>query len=164
MEETSPEPVLDEPAAPDPVTVLRDLARTLHAAGKNPFETCMALNQQNSRMGSPHPRVADLVRELPELENWNALDAWAAQEPGGIDLVPCEAAAGPLPYPYTREEVLHVKRGRRLAGLLEGHRDQVGPVLADVLRDEIVNLVRATLATDLPGALDFLLARREGDR
>ena len=61
---------------PDAVEELRTLARRLHADGMDPLDIALEVSRLNQQLGRPVRVAADIVRTLPGLERFGAMDAW----------------------------------------------------------------------------------------
>jgi hypothetical protein len=64
---------------------LRALAWHFHAGRVPALELTMRLVRANALAGSPHPRVADLVRELPGLAAFDPIRAWQQKYQGACE-------------------------------------------------------------------------------
>jgi hypothetical protein len=150
------------PAVPvpetDPATYLRQLIRRLVAEGMGRPDVDHAVIRENVRLGRPVDDPAALVVEVlgrfvppvrtqadidRERQGWQPPTSWRATPKGEFPGL-------------TPEEVRRIRKVRRLAGWLRTYGDQLAPVLAELLREPNVALIRETMASELPAALDVL--------
>ncbi len=147
--------IVARPAGPGnggDAAALRELAGRLHAEGAGPDAICRQLLAADRRPLGEVPTVAALVRELPGLAGWNALDAWQARLAGedqadlaaGIypEMDPPGLESDDRPPLLTPAEVLRRKAGERLGRWVLSRGEFLAPALVLVLRDAIVALVR----------------------
>jgi hypothetical protein len=155
---TAPRVPADPVPETDPESYLRELIRRLAAEGLGRPDVDHAVIRENVRLGRPVDDPASLVVEVlgrfvppvrTQAEIGRERQGW--QPPASWRATPKGESSG-----LTTEEVRHIKRGRRLAGWLREYADQLAPVLAELLREPNVALIRETMASELPAALDVL--------
>ncbi len=126
-----------------------------------PYRITLELGQANARAGWLLPDVISIVRRLPGLENYSAVDEWAERmrraEPPAVRLWEDAPADGP-PLP-TPKEVRHSKRGERLAALVTEYGEQLRPAplrLLGLPAEGLADLVSRQIAAEVPDLLEEL--------
>ena len=149
------------------VAQLHDLACRLHADGMDPLDLALEVSRLNQQLGRPVRVAADVVRELPGLEAFDAVEAWQQQwaDPAYLREAfrryhespeyQAEFRRPPLAVALSPEERRRRVRAGRQAALMAEHIDLFEPALVDLIRDVMVE--------DLPTAIS-VLRQAEGGR
>jgi hypothetical protein len=137
-----------KPELAGPLAEARALARELRASGKFPFDITMSVLRVLAAARITTPTAQDLVRELPGLEHYRVLDDYqrrASLVEGryGDALADLDGDANDrqqgreYPTGPAAVEMAERRAGERLAEQLRRHKEQMKPVLLDMVAPEM---------------------------